>query len=535
MTSWTTPSTKNRKLLQLALAVALAVCWTSLTSRYLVSDWHWNTDKIAPVPMWISQIFSVPLLSIALLLIANIRSFDKKLVFLYFCYATWFVVLFLSFAPGCMTEDSYYTFHMVKNGWWGGWYSPLHPVLITGLIQILPIGFFAPGFFLALFCPLPLIGLHKIISDFGAKKWLHVVPALFLLMPAQILTTLIIVRDSYFTVFYLCFSLLIFTALVSKKGSGFRRLFFLSLIGAALSVYRLDAFPGVALGLILLMAKEIRKERAKGAYVATMSAIAIPFVALFLLSNSIPMFFGTSWVVGNTWDPRTKNEYKLTLIENPLGYIVKSPTHQIAAAQRASIEKVFKFSDLAAYHCPENICVFYGGFWNRGASQDERNDAFKSAIAIFAANPGLFIESRIDTLNAVGERNAQTICSRETMIAKGYPPLKLNDALYDFGQLMVNFVKKTEAADGVLGGARVWWNVYFWMAVCVAITASMMRTPASSIIALMLLGRTLAVAVAAPAGFTLYYLTLFIGGPIVLTLWFLEFSKYRAERKQGAV
>lgn len=234
------------------------------------------------------------------------------------------------------------------------------------------------------------------------------------------------------------------------------------------------------------------------------------------------------WIRGNTWDARAKLEYKLTLMESPLGYIIRNGGSRISADEKAAIEKVFRFEDLRQHSCPGNLCVFYGGMWNKASTSKERDRAFRAALVVFAKHPVLFLQSRIATLNTVGDENTQTLCSRTVMIEKGYPPLSLGQFLSNVGQSAIHYIHGTERVGGILGGSRLWWNVYLNALLVALIAFSAAWTPAVSLAALLLLVRTAAVAALAPAGFTVYYLTLFIGTPLLAILWTAEVSRRRA-------
>ena len=516
-----------RKLWLITTAVVLSVVWTTCTSHWLMARWAWELDKVAPVPMWISQALAVPLMASLIVLAFKAVTSGKRVPVVYACYAAWFLLLYLGYAPGCLTEDSYYAFHMVKNGWWDGWYSPLHPALLTAFVQILPWEFNAPGIFLALLWAAVYTAAHGTLSAMNAGRLPHCLLALLLLLPAQVASSIIIIRDGYFTALYLLFVIAIFRTVRGGQALAAMQMVGLAVLGATLMIYRTDAIPGVLIGLGLAFVLQVRRQRSSR--LVNGMLLVVPVMAASAFSDTVPRLLERdNWERGNTWGIRSEAEYKLTLIESPLGYIASRSDGAVSNLDRRAIEGVFTFADLKSYHCPENLCVFYGGHWNRKASHKDREAAFKAALNVFADNPRLFIESRIATMDTVGDRNSQTICSRSLMAQRGYAHLDVIKPVGEFGLAMVKWMQRTETSKGLLGGRSVWWNVYIGMLLCVAIIVSFRWTPASSIAATLLLVRTLVVIAAAPAGFTVYYLTLFVGGAVLAVLWMCEF---RAQRR----
>jgi hypothetical protein len=515
---------KNNIFKKLLIIIFISYFWTAHNSELLMLKWGWDLNKIIPIPMFVSQILSISLMVGIFTSLSYYKRIDKKIILIFFGYLVWFLILFLAYAPGCMTEDSYYTFHMVKNGWWSAWYSTLHPALITALLQIFPVKFLAPGLALSVLWAIVFSLIHSTIFLLNSKRFFHFLVPLLALTPAVIVASLIIIRDSYFTALFILFLILIFRQMFFYEYKKILSIYLIGLISAILIIYRADAIPSVGLGLLIIFFANFKKNSIKNTQFFL--ALSLPVILIFTFFGVVPKFFDDKWVHGNSWESRSENEYKLTLIENPLGYIVSNSSSIIKDSDKNSIEKVFKFSDLSQYYCPQNLCVFYGGYWNKNSTLEERNSAFFSALNIFITNPLLFIESRLKTVETVGDRNSQTTCSRLVAADRGYESLKVNKSLYNFGDSMISFMRNTENVNGRFGGSTVWWNVYFWASFCLLVILTSFWTPISSIFSLLLLIRTSVVFFAAPAGFTIYYLTLFIGGPVLFIFWILEFKKY---------
>lgn len=513
-----------RKSFQILFFLLLAFLWTSVTSIYLADEWGWNAERHSSMTMRLAQIVSVPLLAFLLFFLARSRPLIRNSQGMFSLSLLYFSVnlaLFFSVAPGCFTEDTFYTFHMVKNGWWEGWYSSLHPLLMTGLIQILPWNFNAPGIFLALLWSTVYVSAHFILSRLNAPKLIHAALFLLVFLPAQLASSLIIIRDSYFSAIFIAFILYSFYLLSIKKKMNAANLLVLAALGAFLSLYRSDAVPSVVIGGGFVVFSYLSKNARASIGKTVVPAIAIPFLAVYFISSLPPTVLGSDLVKGDTWGKRTELEYKLTLIENPLGYIARN-NGSITDEQKSNIEKVFAIKDLMQYWCAGNVCLFYGGLWNKESSKKERDAAFRSALAVFVQNPRLFVLSRLETLATVGDRSSQTICSGQIMQERGFPRLLGNNSMTAAGDAALELIRDTETDEGAYGGRWVWWNVYSTALLLVMLLAFFKLAPASGAVALVVIARSLITFLAAPAGFTVYYTTLFIGAPLIFLLFLGE-------------
>lgn len=286
MTTSETRRFASSRRVVLLVCLALALVWVSYSSALLIQQWGWDTSKIKPTPMWLAQLISVPLATLFFYGLYRIRDVNPVTIGIFIAYAVWFLLLFLALAPGCLTEDSYYTFAMVKNGWWNAWYSLLHPALMTAFAQLLPFEFHAPGAFLALMWAATYTLMHRVLSSMAAPRWCHVLVPLVALLPAQFAGSLIVIRDSFFTAFFVGFLLAVIWA-VRSRAAHTSQLVPLGVLGALLMIYRTDAAPAVAIGLYcVLAAGRWRAERTIRSRIKT----AMPVVAPVLVAVNRPGF-----------------------------------------------------------------------------------------------------------------------------------------------------------------------------------------------------------------------------------------------------
>lgn len=521
------------KSLLLALAaLAASYFWTLRNTAVLMSDWQWRDHAAHPTTMVMAQVISVPLMTLAILGCIRALRHPSKRLLIPLAYALWFATVFLSVAPGGFSEDTYYTAHMVKHGWWSGWYTGFHTAFITALVQILPSLSLAPGLALALLWAGVFTSIHRTLYLLDAKRWLHYALPLVLLLPPMLAADTIIIRDSYVAALFIGLLNIAFRAVALRDSRVLPPVLLTGLLAGVVGCYRTDMLPSAVLAvLVIAIAAPATRWPRLAAVPATAGAMLLPLATVILLVQAIPGQLGYEWKLGETWDPRAENEYQLTLIENPLGYIIRQPSAHIRDRDRSAIEKVFKFSDLAQHYCAVNLCVFYGGYWRQESTPEERQAAFKAALHVFKHNPLLFIQSRLATLAMVGEANTQTANNVALRASRGYPAVELTPALTALGVHITHYLTETEGKQGHLGGSRVWWNVYLWFALCLLPMFFVRKTPASAIFAALMSLRSAIVFLAAPASFTTYYLPSYIGGPMLLLLWAAEFHARAANKK----
>jgi hypothetical protein len=508
------------------MASFISVFWIGVSSLKLMARWEWQVDFAFPFPIILSSLLSVPLLFIAIYQLITPASFLRKNVGVFVIFTCICGAVFLSYAPGCFTEDTYYSFHMMKTGWWSGWYSPFHLILMTSATQIFPWDNIGPGFLLVLCLAIMYTFFVSILKKSDAPAFIYALLALSLFLPASLTLNLIIVRDAFFSalfIIYLLYFYCLVKGIIEKKQ---KSLLIFSILQSVLFIYRADAalvVPFTTIILIFIMSKKEHMDK-KSIY----PVLFIPLVVIFSISSLVPKILDDHLYRGNSWDNRARNEYKLTLIENPLGYIFSQPNYTASVREIETIEKVFKVNDLVKKHCAQSICVFWSGKWNKESTISERNAAFLSAISVFAKNPILYLNSKIATLNLVGAPSEQTVCRREQQIERGFLPLFSDGLPALIGSSLVRTFKHSELPDSVFKGEKGYWNVYIYMTMLLIIILSVRITPAISITALLLFMRTLVVVLTAPANYTLYYLTLFVGLPLLLFLWLLELrNNYR--------
>ncbi|WP_166486984.1 hypothetical protein [Cupriavidus necator] len=505
--------------------LALVVCvWTGLNAastvlepgRYPVA----HAYRSKPVAMLLSVPIGVGILLCAL----AVHRYARRSLLCFLGFAVWFLVLALAFMPGCLNSDVVYTNWMVVRGVWAGWYSALHPALLTAFQQLYPSPN-APILALALICALLYTAMALSLLRMLAKPWVVVLLLLVSLTPAGLLMSTTVVRDSFFTAFLLLFALLIAELVRNAQFASPKTAVLIALLGGICVAYRSDALPSVVLGLALLTVK-LRATQTTRTPRQTMALSIAPAIGAVVLIALIP------FLLRGAWEDRAENEYKLTLMANPLGYILRQPDSHYTIDEKATIEKVFLFDDLIAEWSPQNISAFYGEHWNKSSSSAERGAAFRASMVIFARNPGAFLEGRWQTLKSVGQLPYAT-CMRPALSERGYPATINSGPLVNLGDTLRGALVDSQQPQGKWGVAPVWWNVTTWSALLVLVLISAKWAPAAATFAGLLLVRFVVVFLAAPAGFATYYLTQLIGAGFAVLLCLAELRWRKAGRPSG--
>lgn len=516
-----------------AKTLLIACAWVFFSTLHLLGEWRWDLSRVFPTPMVYSAPLAILITWVLLKMLQGIPRFRRWTSSVFFVYLILLFCVFLPMYPGCFTNDTLYTLHMVKNGWWGGWYSILHPWAITSMYQVIPIGDLAPILFLTGFWALLAMRMHLLLEQFRSPKWLHLGVPLTLALPSSLASIGVIVRDSFFTVGFL----LVFTefarVLLVKKSNRSEFLFFVALT-SFLSFYRTEF---VILGaLMLIFHRKYNKQVGlsardeKRAWLGSLRAMS-PIFLVFVVSMLPGLTFDKNWIVGNSYEPRFEKEYGLTLIENPLSFIVKNKPQVITDADRDAITRVYTINELRTNYCPENICTFYSGAWDKNSTIEERAELFRVATKLFANNPDLYLQAKFATLATVGQKNIITACSAELRVKAGYPnfiPASLSIPPIN----IPGFIQATEVTSPSSFSQLNIWNPvpYIFILVAGAIGFVLSGQRALALLAGILVLRHIFVFISAPAGFTSYYWPLYSG----FFTFFLFVAAYLARRPKAS-
>jgi hypothetical protein len=416
---------------------------------------------------------------------------------------------------------------MVRSGWWSGWYSPIHPFLYTFFLQIYPSMFFVTIcniFLLALSCA---VATRFLLNNLAPKILVFIGLLLFLLSPPIAFMAMMPLRDSFFCSIFII-------ALILSTSYFFSPSFFSSsrykvtqlaviiILWAILSVYRLDSILAALIFFLMLGIKNFKKIK------MIIISLAIYTALFFTVSLLLPL------ILGSAWESRAEREYKLTLIIQPLSYLIKDGHFNSAIDEndREYIEKVFTYKNLVKFYNPNNISIFWADEWNKKSSISERDLAFNTALKLFAENPKIFLASRLEMAREISglQKNEEGIhyYKASELKEKKIQITETPKFLMLFGEKILKKLETTKQYNGLtFSGRIIYWNIIIPNLLFLISIFLLRITPKSAFFSSLLLSKEIVVLLSAPATFSFYYNSVFLGGIFVFLLLITELKNYK--------
>lgn len=436
-----------------------------------------------------------------------------------------FLAVIASQYPGWIIEDAIYTYHMARSGFWSGWYSPVNPLIYTLLLQIIPSILFVTicnaalaAYVIAAFC-------SKAAKNLRSIKAPLLVAVITAVLPVTMAMILMPIRDSFFTSFLLLFVLLVYGSL--RRENSAMRLVLMGALGGLVAVYRIDAAPSI---LVLVCVTALFSKGSPQRKAVALCSQIIGCFAIFAAVNAIPH------ILGDTWEKRAENEYKMTIISLPLTNLVKDGVYPAASdPRRQAIEKVFKYEDLRRLWHPTNILIFYGGGFNEKSSVAEREAAASAAVSLFLENPGSFLAGRFSLFLAttgLSNMNPFVYYSIADLEKRGVALPLQSSWVKQTGEAFEGFMLKTQNFDGMtLSGRFLFWNVLPAFLIFSVIILAWPYCPKAALISAPFLLREAVVFLSAPAAFFHYHFSTYIGAILIALL---AYSEWKAATRKVA-
>ncbi|MBU5637830.1 hypothetical protein KOM00_13940 [Geomonas sp. Red69] len=439
------------------------------------------------------------------------------LAFFVIC-AAWFGFWLLGLWPGFYMTDSYGTLWSMYSLSFDNWFSALHPLLYLALYQIVPNAVVVPIFQLlltSLVFAYALAGLRRL----GLSRFLTILLLLALLVNVPVIAlTLLVTRDTVFSVVLLFFALWIFFRIVERERafSG-RELCFCAALIVFLAIYRGDGIALLlAVPLLLGLNGRISTPRAGMLFLGALLMLQIVKPAL-IKALAIP--------------DDQKIAYSVSLMMNPLGYLLQNDYVTATPEQdRKVLGMLVDVDKVKEVSIPYEIPAFWSGYW-----KPVPEAAFSRVRALYGRmimdNKALFLANRLICFSAsTGMRPyGFTYCdmARDTKHAPHFDavynePLHrtLFPALY---QRQAGFIASASTFTGLHPeGKFLHWNFLPELALALLALALFPWFPATASTALVVLSRVPLVFLAAPAGQFKYYYSLYLFGFFVIFLLIAE-------------
>ncbi len=460
-------------------------------------------------------------------------------------YGFWLIIYY----PGSYTPDTLDAIRQISYMKINDWFSFLHPLTYLFLYQFYP-DIISIGIAQILLCSFVFA---DIISYFYANfkisnKFKILLFSAFVIFISTISSVIyynfFYMRDIPFSIIHLYFAFYVFKICMDSGKTPLTQHQIISLLGLSfvLSLYRGEGWIIMIVAFIALFiyGKMNLKSLSK--------LLLFSCVSLFVLNNSLPNLLKFHFT--------SKEEYNLTLVAYPLGFILREGKNYISSNYEEDKEILSKIVDVEGIQKHTNsyeITVFQheGNYWKREASKEDWQQFYKRASKIFLDNPHLFLAAR--TANFISQlfifdKRAEKINDTgrfDLTVDECIKQKKENKwcNLY-CDNVMLGILKMLPQCDSTkeaCGYAPLmilekfnfqWhWNSVFALVISIVVLCLYKYLPISAIAASIILSRIPLVFLTAPYAFFRYVYSLYLFGLFVLLFVAFEIFEKRYNKK----
>jgi hypothetical protein len=424
--------------------------------------------------------------------------------------------------PGIVMTDTQAQVDQARHGVVAEWFSYLHAALTIAVLDVYP--------HVATFGVLHVLGtaalfawastlLHRRSS--GSLAGVVAMNLLAALSAPVVVNTLLYSRDTVFALLHVALGLKLAELASDRRRPTTTELVGLVLLTAWLSVYRGD---GIALAivvplLLLLLLRPARRQALLGG-----GAFAL---AVLVVAAVIPRAF---------WVTQQDAAYQLSLRLNPLGAVLQSEFFSPSKEEDlAVLSKVIDVDATRRLSTPAEIPVYWGGYWDPQATEQERKEFNQVADRLLVDNASTVLSNRLQTFliaSGLGPGQFTTVPlaedERYSFITtpaglKADPP---SAAVYDAA---AELLTGTYAYRGSLStSSALQWNFIPWLFLLGGVLVGSRRLRFEGVFAAVILCRLPLVFVAAPAAQFKYYYSVWLGGVVVAGWVVARFDPARA-------
>ena len=460
-------------------------------------------------------------------------------------YGFWLIVYY----PGSYTPDTLDALRQISYMDINDWFSFLHPLTYLFIYQIYP-DVMVIGIAQVLLCSFVFADIISYFyAQFRFKKTLKIIIFTCFVLFISSITSIIYynffyMRDIPYSIIHLYFAFYVFKSCIDHKKSSITRhqIIIILGIGLFLSLYRGEGW------IILLVTLVALFVYGKLGLKSFSKIVLFSLVSLFTLNTLLPTLLKVKFT--------SKDEYNLTLVAYPLGFILREGKNYISSNYEEDNKILSKVVDTAGIQKHTNsyeITAFQheGGLWKRKASKSEWRQFYNRTLKIFRDNPHLFLAARtanfVSQLFVFDQRVEKTNDSgRFDLTASECLNNKLENKWCNLycGDIMMGILKMLPQCisnKGVCGYPPLmqlekfnfqWhWNSVFSLVAAVFVLFLYKYVPVSAIAASIILARIPLVFLTAPYAFFRYVYSLYLFGLFILLFVALEIMKKNRQRK----
>jgi len=473
---------------------------------------------------------------------------QKSFIIIMCWFLIWYGFWLVIYHPGSYTPDTLDAIRQISYMKINDWFSFLHPLTYLFLYQFYP-DIISIGIAQILLCSIVFADIISFLyTHFRIRNKLKIVLYICFVIFITTISSIIYynffyMRDIPFSIIHLYFAFYVFKICVESEKSPLTQHQATSIlsIGLLLSLYRGEGWVITVVAFIALFF--YGKMNLK-----SFSKLFLFFcVSLFVLNNSLPKLLKFHFT--------SKEEYNLTLVAYPLGFILREGKNYISSNYEEDKEILSKVVDIEGIQKHTNsyeITVFQheGNYWKRDASKEDWQQFYRRALKIFIENPHLFLAARMANFTSqlfIFDKRAEK--TNDT----GRFDLTVNECtnhkkenkwcnLY-CDSIMLSILKMLPQCDSskeTCGYAPLmilekfnfqWhWNSVFALLASIFVLCLYKYFPVSAIASSIILSRIPLVFLTAPYAFFRYVYSLFLFGLFVLLFVIFEIFKKKSDK-----
>ena len=495
--------------------LALTTAAITLLAPFAV-DW-WDLNGTAPLrPLLTVRIFGAICSTLIVCFFAEfMRRAAPSTRLVVGAWALYLGILLTMLWPGLLTPDTRAIYLSSFQYPLPDWFGSFTALEYSAALQLLPhVGFYA---IFQLACWSIAMGLtDHVLRKNGAALWLRVALQAVLMVNVAVIYELFqLSRDVSVVIAFAALLAFLAHSMFNRERGSLDAIVGMAIAGALMCAIRFDSIVMVlaAAGILFVAAPKSRHK---------LVAAACVFLALYVFFTPL-----TGALVG-----RASNSfgYTLTLITNPLGYIINNDFNSPDKEKDLqTIDKVISVDVIRKIQRPDEIAAYWNGGVRWDSSKQQRRDLALVFARLVLLNPVLFLEGRLVTfMGATGlrERNGAYVHKDYTSAdgeGKDMSGLIAQPLFPDARAELLDFVKSAATYRGLtLSGSAVFFNVLPSLLVCAIVVGFFRRTPAAAAVAAVLLVKALLMIVFAPASQHIYYLALHASAPFALAVFLVE-------------
>jgi hypothetical protein len=415
--------------------------------------------------------------------------------------------------PGILNKDHFHLILTKSTGTLFARQSNLYSLISFLLIDLGNSSSFI-GFFQLLLSSFTLSYIIYQLAKSNVRKMaLALVSLPFLFLPSVFLYTFSYHRDILFS--WLCIlliSILFFEELQdrkTRKNFSALKLVSISLIACTVGALRIDGVVFLV-GALLLLVLKFRIEMKKVGL--TICIFIVSFVSLNSLLFISPLNQYKNYPVNK--------DYYVTVVVNPLSYILRNRKIELSAAELDAIERIIDMKHLMNYEDDFNIPMVHEQKVKKNFTKEELGDFFFSSSKVFLRNPDLFLINRLKifiNILGVGRRSMYLLDDKVNIAGK-------ENIKRDFritSEIKSRFLRKTTFSNYRDSTRNLFWSS-LWSLVLIILGVLSKRSRIVRYICLLFLLRTAIVFLLAPATHFIYLFSNYLVGFLLIPFYLVE-------------